>query len=189
MAADFVGTFFFQDLPSSYGWTEVFYTNAADIAAARTRFQEYIPLRAAVLTDLHKMVACRISQVDILNDSLLVQGFPIVGDVTATTLSQCEPWTALLTRNEAGSEHRGRTYFHGLLESTFTTGRIYDPVNAQSVEWEALLEWIRVNCRLRWLDGVTYMYTPFTDIYPLRQVNRKVGRPFSLLRGRRKIPA
>lgn len=186
---NFQGTLFFQDLPSSYGWTENYYLEAADVSAARTELQEVVPLRAAVLTDLHKMVAARVSDVSVLNDSLLITGFPVVGDVMATIQTQCEPWTALLTRNESSSLYRGRTFFHGLLEATFSTGRIYDPINAQSVEWEALLEWIRLNCLLKHIVGAATVYDAFTNIYPLRQVNRKVGRPFNLLRGRRTTTA
>lgn len=185
----FQGTLFFQDLASSYGFTESYYMAAADIAAARTKLQDLVPIRLEVLTDLHNMVAARVSDVDILNDSLLITGFPLPGQIVATTLSQCEPWTALLTRNESSSLYRGRTFFHGLLEDTFTSGRLYDPGNANNAAWQILFDWIRDNCSLKHVLAAVAVYDAFTNILPLRQVNRKVGRPFNLLHGRRPTAA
>jgi len=190
MAADFQGTLFFQDNNSSYGWSEnYYYKDATDIADALAKLAVLIPLRLAVLTDLHNLVAGRVSQIGIMNDSKLVSGLPLTGDVASTAVTAVQPWTALLTRNEATSLYRGRTFFHGVLENTFLPGRNYDPANGLNTEWLALFQEMVDRCALRHKVAGVKVLTLFSAVFPLRQVERKVGRPFNLLHGRRKIPA
>jgi len=187
---DYQGTLFFQDNASSYGWTEnYFYEGVADIDAALALLAVLIPLRAAVLTDRHNLAAGRVSDIAVLNDSKLVSGLPVVGDVVSTNLTVVQPWTALLTRNEATSLYRGRTFFHGTLETTFTSGRNYDTGNPQAADWTALFTEMVDRCSLKHKVGLVTLLTPYSAILPLRQVERKVGRPFNLLRGRRRTVA
>jgi len=187
---DFVATLFINDNASSYGWSENYYLKDEDnIVDAADLFATIVPERLAVLTDLHTAVAARVSQIDIPNDSRLLTGFPAVGDLAATFDTQVQPWTALLTRNEATSLSRGRTFFHGVLEDTFTAGRVYNPTNPNNAAWQTLFTSIKDHCALRHIVADSVTLSDFSAVLPLRQVNRKVGRPFGLLRGRRPTTA
>lgn len=187
MAADFKATLFFQDLASSYGWSEnYFYKQAADHDAVVTKVQIMLVLRLAVLTDLHQCVAARVSDVSVPNDSKLVSGLPLPGDVASTGSTIVQPWSALLTRNESTAFYRGRFFLHGVHEHTFLANRSYDPANAESADWIAFFLDIKDNCALRHIVAPpVVLYDNFTNIFPLRMVERKVGRPFNLLHGRR----
>lgn len=187
--ATFKGTLFFQDAASSYGWTEDYPVEAAGIGDAAALINALIPLRQDVLTDLHNIVAGRLSDAAILNDSQLVAGLPVPGLVVATIATQADPWSALMIRTEATSLYRGRKYFHGLLEATFTVGRVYDAGNALAAEWIALFDWIQANCKLRHIIAGNPVFDAITNVIPQREVNKKVGRPFNLLRGRRTTTA
>jgi len=190
MAITAQGTLFFQDINSSYGWTEnYYYKDAADLDAALSLLLVLIPLRVAVLTDIHNLVAGRISNVAIVNDSKLVTGLPVTGDLASTTITAVQPWSSLLTRNEASSLYRGRTFFHGVLEDTFLPGRSYDSANANNAAWQALFTEMKDRCALKHRVATVLTFTQFTAVLPMRMVERKVGRPFNLLRGRRRIAA
>jgi len=188
---NFKCTYMFNDAAASFGWSETWYSkDVADYAAAETLAIGYFPVRQAVLVDRCKLLAVRISSVEVVHDSLIKKPTDGTGDVTSTSDTVVQPWTALLSRNQATALYRGRTYFHGVLEDTFDSGRDYDATNAQATAWTALKAFILANFALRHNappDPVSY--EQFTEIILLRQVNRKVGRPFGLLRGRRKIPA
>jgi len=182
-------TLFFQDIAHGYGWSESYFIAKPDplgIQTARTALEVLLGLRADVLTDIHEIVAGRVSDVAVLNDSLLVAGGPFVGQVASTVVTACEPWTCLNVRMEAGAEWRGRKFFHGLLESTFQDNRSYAPGNPQAAAWTALFTELEDNWDLRVEHPSLTHYESITKCIPIRQTSRKVGRPFDLLRGRQR---
>jgi len=181
----YAGTLFFQDLESSYGWSETYYQEHATIEDMVTSMNGRVSLRANVLVDINTMVAGRVSDTAILNDSLLLTGFPVPGQVVSTSTTAVEPWTALLVRIEATSLFRGRHFFHGILESTFIAGRTYDPANPEAADWTAFFDDILAFDRLRHIVADVPEFDVITSVIPQREVMKKVGRPFGLLRGRR----
>lgn len=183
----FACTAFFQDVAHGYGWSETYFIAKPDplgIQAARTAFDVLIAARLEVLTDIHEVSAGRVSDVAILNDSLLVAGLPLPGQVVSTVVTACEPWTCLNVRMEAGPEFRGRKFFHGILETTFQDNRNYAPANPQAAEWTALFTLLEDEWDLRVEHPLLTHYESITKCIPRRQTTRKVGRPFDLLVGR-----
>lgn len=180
---------FFEDVSNTYGWTEVYWLDQADTGAARAALEVLIVDRADMLSSIHQIVGGRVSDAAVLRDSLLTTNTPIVGAIAATALSATEPWTALNVRLECTAAHRGRLFMHGCLEDFFSQpDRLYDDGNANDGAVQAFMADLLVTYRRITVAGVP-TFLPITAALPLRQVAKRVGRPFGLLVGRRPIAA
>jgi hypothetical protein len=184
---NFQQTLFLGDEGGTYGWSEPYYATYVDIDAAKIGLDALCTARAEVLTDLHQVVAGRVSDVDVLNDSLLAEDLPIDGAIAATSVTAVDPWTALMVRIESTSAHRGRHFFHGVLEDTFLPNRSYDPANPNNAAWVTWMTYLIDNTLLRYKLAGVPVYGVVTNAILQREVEKKVGRPFNLLRGRRAI--
>jgi hypothetical protein len=182
------GVLFFEDIVGSLGWTEVYWLHDADTDTARTHLFTLAGLRAAAMADIYQVVAGRVSDVNLLNDSFLLVGLPIVGGIASTQLSATDPWSALNLRLECTSLHRGRLYMHGCMEAFFTApDRKYNPGNANDAAVQAFIAALltATDRRVKATPG-PFAYTPITAGIPQREVPHKIGRPFGLLHGRRR---
>jgi len=181
---------FFGDLAQSFGWTEVYWFAESDIAGAHAKMVLLKDDRINVLPDFYGIFGGRVSDVSITGDSLLLTGGPYIGAVGPATFADvCEPWTALLTREESTSLKRGRHFIHGIMQTTFTSNRQYNTTNPEALLWDTFMSFLVANTYNRIKTAGVYGYVPITDAFPLRMVERKVGRPFGLLHGRRPTTA
>jgi hypothetical protein len=183
-------TFFLGDDAGSYGWTETYFSEETNKAAALTQGSVLLASRTTVLTDLHKIVAVRVSDTSVFNDSKFLAGVPVNGAIVGTVPTIADPWSCLLIREEADWEHRGRKYLHGILKDTFEADRSYDATNPNNGDWQAFFAVLRgASMRLKTGPVGSEVFFPISDVIPLREVSHRVGRPFGLLVGRRTIPA
>ncbi len=182
---NFQATLFFQDEAGTLGWSEPYYLENVDVDAAKIAMDALITARAEVLCDLYSIVAGRVSDVDVLNDSLLAEDLPVEGAIVSTSATAVDPWTALMVRIESTSAYRGRHFFHGVLENTFLPSRSYDPANPNNAAWVTWQTYLITNTLLKHKAGLTTVYSIITNAILQREVMKKVGRPFNLLRGRR----
>jgi len=182
---NFQVTLFFQDDAGTLGWSEPYYIENVDIAGAKISMDTLIIARAEVLCDLYSIVAGRVSDVDVLNDSLLAEDMPLEGQIVSTSATAVDPWSALMVRIESSSLYRGRHFFHGVLENTFLPSRSYDPANPNAGAWDTWAAYLVTNTLLKHKAGLTIVYSALTNCILQREVMKKVGRPFNLLRGRR----
>ncbi len=178
-------TLFLGDNDGTFGYSEPYYLTAATPAAAKTAMDALIGERIKVLVDIHSVFAGRVSDVAILNDSLLSAVTPLEGLIASTIATAVQPWTALNARCEAGAAARGRHFWHGILENTFQDNRHYDPANPNAAAWTAWVVFVAANTLLRHMVAAVPTYSAITDVIPIRETSKKVGRPFELLRGRR----
>lgn len=181
----YVITLFLNDVAQSYGWTESYFTDQDTQVDAVNAMDALIPVRTNVLVDLCVLSAARVSDVAVLNDSQLSTNAPMTGALESTVLTAADPWSALNLRMEAGWTHRGRKYLHGVLEDTFNDNRSYNPANPNAAAWTAFFDHLVASYSLRSTIGGPEVYFALTQCIPIREVNKKVGRPFNLLRGRR----
>lgn len=183
--ATYQGTLFFTDAEGTYGFTEPYYLDALTPEAARTALDALAVARAEVLIDGCTIVAGRVSDVTITNDSLLCEDLPIDGQIVSTSITAVDPWTALMVRIESTSLHRGRHFFHGVLENTFLANRSYDPANPNNAAWVTWMTYLETNTFLRYKVAGVPTFGQVTAAILQKEVEKKVGRPFNLLRGRR----
>ena len=182
---DFQVTLFLTDTEGTYGWSEPYYIEATTIEVGVPAMEALITERSLVLTDFNKIVAGRISDTAVLNDSLLATNTPLDGAIVSTSITAVDPWTALMMRVESTSAHRGRHFFHGVLENTFLADRSYDPANPNNATWVDWKDYLVTNTKLRYKLAGVPTYGTLTGAILQRMVEKKVGRPFGLLRGRR----
>jgi len=181
----FQAIMFCEDVLGTYGWSEPYYLNSASAAVARTDLETLIEERIKVMSDQCEIVGGRVSDVGVLNDSLLVTNTPLIGLLAATVAATQQPWSAFNCRIEAGSLYRGRHFWHGCLDSTFDDQRRYDPANPNAAAWDTWVSFVQAGTYLKHKVAGVDTYTALTDVVRLREVTHKVGRPFGLLHGRR----
>lgn len=182
---NFQAIIFCEDVASTYGWSEPYYMDRANAAACRTDLETLITERVKVMSSVCQVVGGRVSDVAVLNDSLLVTNTPLVGLLAGTIATTQQPWSAFNVRMEATSLYRGRHFFHGCLDNTFLDSRYYDPANPNAVAWDDWLDYLISTTLLKHKVAGVDTYSILTDAIRLREVEHKVGRPFGLLRGRR----
>lgn len=182
-------TLFINSINGDYGFSETYFYNATTKTESFTLGEVLMEKRATVLTDQHKIVQSRFSNVAIFNDSKLSDQVNVVGLVGATYASQCDPWTCLNLRLESDWEHRGRKYLHGVLNSTFDETRVYDEGNAQNAAWQLFFTYLEENCLNKKVTAGVASYLPITSCVPIRETMRRVGLPIGVLRSRRTTAA
>lgn len=182
---DFAATLFLGDVEGSYGWSETYYLTAVTDLVARDKLDDLCNARINVLVDVCKVESGRVSNVDIVGDSFLSTVTPLTGLIVSTHLTAVDPWSALNLRLEAGSLHRGRKFMHGVLEDTFDSDRRYNPGNPNAGAWTTWLAFLVADWKIRVGPAPAFTYEVITAALPIREVEHKVGRPFTVLRGRR----
>jgi hypothetical protein len=181
----FAHTLFLGDVEGSYGWSESYFGQSTTDLVARDKLDDLVNARVLVLVDVCKIEAGRVSNVDIVGDSFLSTVTPLTGAITSTHLTAVDPWSALNLRLEAGSPHRGRKFLHGVLEDTFDSDRRYNPGNPNAAAWATWFAFLVADWNIRVGPAPAFTYEPITAALPIREVEHKVGRPFTVLRGRR----
>lgn len=185
---NYAGTLFFTDQLNSYGWSETYFVNNVTIAGGKTVVENLVGLRSDILSANCKIQAGRISDVLITRDSLLLDGLPLSGQIVATVADTVQPWTALNIRIEATSLNRGRKFLHGVTDDIFLTDRTYNIANPHAAEFTLFFNELVASFRLRVGGLLVPTYEAITNVIPIRETSRRVGRPFGVLVGRRATP-
>jgi hypothetical protein len=189
----FKATWFFTDIIDTVGWTENWWVFTTDAAAALTVVSNYATVRAALLLDSTSITAIRVSSVGMPRDSLyLGTGLPVAGTIGRISNPLAGVWDVLLCRRDVANNNLlGHMSLHMVPGSIFA-GRVYVPGGASSIGWAAKftafgVEVTNGNYLLRQKSGVTWGYIPCTTFLGVRRSERRLGRPFDGLRGRRLV--
>lgn len=187
-------TWYFTSSEYQVGWTETWWTTATDAPTADTAVQHYRTTRAALLSDAASIVALRISSVDHARDSYYsTYSFPVVGGIAEATYPIAGVWDALLLRRDTLSYNvLGHMFMHFVPAGIFT-GRVYTPTVVSGIGWAAKIaafntEIIALSAYLlRKNTAGVITYPSCQYLQPLRRTERRLGRPFDALHGRRLV--
>lgn len=183
----FRGTFFFQSSTRPFGWTETYALTVADYDAAEIELALLADLRVAILTTDCVIRAVRMSNTSVAGDARFIG---IGGDVGTLAGDFVDPTTALLTRYEATPVYRGRTFLHGVVQDVFTAALGYDHGNPAAADFTAFgVKLASTPFQIRTVAGVLITWRNIDNVQFVGYSSHRVGRPFGLQRGRRKIPA
>src|SRR5690348_6826977 len=121
-----------------YGWSEVYFAAAADLASATSAANVLIPLRVAFLANNYTLDDVRISQEGVRGDSSGSALTPTPGLLDAVMFPTVDPASALLIRmGVADRKSKGHKFCHGVLENMFKANQRYDPMNANDAAVQA----------------------------------------------------
>lgn len=183
-------TMFLED-DSGAGWSESFYCTAANLNAAQTLIDTFIPDAMDCRPASVACVYARVSDVAVRGDSLLsTLPFPVPGTyVLPTGATQMEPGAAVLVQLFASATVKGHWFFRGgpssiLQGREFVTGTTWDA--AFGLAAATLIASFQIRHKTSPGPPPVYAYTNMTSVTPERGTTRRVGRPFGLPVGRRK---
>lgn len=191
--AKFKMTWFFEDSVDSVGWSENWWVEAADNVTAISDVSAYSALRAALLLDSSSIVAVRACNVDGRRDSYFQQsGLPVNGTIVRATYPLAGVWDCLLCRRDVvTSDQLGHMFLH-IVPAGIFIGRKYVPGNVTGIGWIAKFNAFDAEVTsgtylLRQVRPTFTLYPPCTYFAGIRRTERRLGRPFDALRGRRAV--
>lgn len=187
----FKGTFFGINDGGDYGWTESVYVDRDDFSTAATALLAWRDALYPIMCDNHFYEALRISKVGSPRVSQLSFLAPPADGVRVDTTmhASVDPNYALLVaRNDLDSGHHGHRWLHGVPEYLFTAAQIYDSGNPIAAAVTTFLAADATTyIRYKKVGDPPYAFTLATNNFAVRKSARKVGRPFGLATGRRRI--
>jgi hypothetical protein len=172
------------------GWSELSWIPGTDLNNAVT----YLPLWLA------ERIKISASDIKVIGARASVPGSPRrfytttfdtanTGTFNAETEST-EPWTALLANLRNGFAVHCNRYWHGVPQTQVTAGN-YIPTGPYNTAVGNYVTWLSGNSGLYAKDlgapGHPLTYFTITDAEVTRVRSHRVGRPFALLRGRRRV--
>jgi hypothetical protein len=188
-------TAFFRDSLNNIGWTENWYSASSgdSITFLNNWDSSILAPRKALANDTIFIDALRMSLVDHPRDSVILS--PVVnnqGTVVSATHKPVGPWDALLIRQESTTYN---VFSHTFLRGTnvdIYNGRTYLSTGTWPAAYKVLLDayynaLVAGTALLRKNTGGTITYPPLNSWAYLRRTERKAGRPFDPLRGRRAV--
>lgn len=192
--ATFKVTWFFEDNTDLTGWTENWWVSATSAADALTTVNGYKVARTNLLLDTTTLNAVRACSIDPTRDSTFdTASLPMQGTIPRATYPSAGVWDCLLCRRDISSGViLGHMFMHQVPAGIFV-GRAYDPALISALGWVAkfaafVTEVTGGNYLLRSrTGGGSVVYTVCTTFTGLRRTERRLGRPFDALRGRRAV--
>lgn len=181
---------FFQNDEPVCGWSELSYIPGTDLNNAVT----YLPLWLA------ERIKISASDITVIGGRASVPGSPRrffstrfdtanTGTFNMETEST-EPWTALLANLRNGFAVHCNRYIHGIPQTQVVAGQ-YSPTGPYNTAVGNYFTWLAANGGLYAKDlnaaGHPLTFFTITDAEATRVRTHRVGRPFDLLRGRRRI--
>ena len=187
--AIYKATWFGQDNTYQVGWTENWWLNAASASAAYAAVSGYTTARLPLMMNTAFFTFVRIANVDHPRDSQVTNLSPTVGSIVSATYPPAGPWDSLLVRRDAAANSVfGHMFLRSVPQAIFTgrtyVGSVSAPVwsPAYTTFQTAVTSGVYL---LRQLISGTPSYPPCTQFIPMRRTERRIGRPFDALRGRR----
>lgn len=176
------------------GWSESFYDNASSLSVATSDFTTLMTNRTGIMLATTVSDGYRISNVDHPRDGV-VSGPPAgttPGLLTGPGFTPAGVWDCLLVRLDvAGLTAFNKRFLHMMPAQVFL-GRTYLGAAAPA-PWPANMAlWLNLLAagtiwQVRKVVAGSPVYTPITQAVPQRRTERRLGRPFDTLRGRRAI--
>lgn len=135
-------TYFFN--LSKWGWTETYYADGTGPDAVMVRAKALIATRTALMARPARIEAIRVSDVNILNDSLVffqaIGGDGAVGQPTTPDV----PWTSWLTKATSLNGRNRNIYLRGVPDSTVEFDQNANFNNAPANFRQAFNNWVNV---------------------------------------------
>ena len=187
----FRATWFFQDVTYGYGWTENWWVSATDAPTASVNVTNYASKRLAFMMDTAQWTELRISNIDPPRDSYFVApASAAFGSIAHATINPAGVWDTLLIRRDiAGNTLLGHQFLHSVPAAIFN-GRIYNAGGLPIATWLTPYSAWQTEVQsgtylLKKKSGSSFVYQACAAITSIRRTERRVGRPFDGLRGRR----
>jgi hypothetical protein len=187
-------TWFFTSDKYQVGWTENWWTTATDAPTASGLVSNYKVVRAALLSDAAKIITVRIASVDHPRDSFFAPtGYPVAGGIAEATYPLAGVWDALLCRRDLAFYNLlGHIFLHFVPAGIFV-GRVYTPGSGTPSSWPSAFTAFGNEITvggpylLRKSTGGVITYPQCTYFNGQRRTERRLGRPFDALHGRRLV--
>jgi hypothetical protein len=192
----FRGTVFFNDPTYTLGWSENWFFNADSWVAGLVLLTGYYPLRAALMMKTSYVTALRVSNVDHQRDGLFSSVATAAGQGAidpavhpAAGLGDC-----VLFRKDDNTSYKyfNKLFLQSVPGEIFLGRQLADPIPAfwltplNAYQAYVLDPTKQFLVRAKLGTG-GYLYQALSYFAPLFRTNRKPGRPFETLRGRRAI--
>ncbi len=186
----------FLDTYANTGWSETWWTLAGQTyQKAQQSMEAYFQDRLTMDTADIEIPYLIISDIDVKGDSVVISyGDTWQGKIQIAAGVRMNPWDALLVRlNDPSNNYRGFRFFHGLSFKFFTANRQWSTVGggpalfakviatlqAQNLCWQVKQKPVAI--------PPVYIQVPVGIGTPMRLTEHRVGRPFGLPVGRRRI--
>jgi hypothetical protein len=183
-------TQFFTDAVYQTGWTESWYISGSSASGCLSTFAAVATARQALLMDSSSIFAIRASNVDTPRDSLyLSSGLPLVGTIVSATYPIAGVWDCLLVTLQSSTLNMfGHVFMHSVPAGIFV-GRVYVPTHTSGIGWVAnFAAWVSAIVTANLLKRQKGpLYNPVISVIGTRRTERRLGRPFDALRGRRSV--
>lgn len=181
------------------GFSESYWLQAADYANAETIVAPLLTARLGMLLSSVHQVYAEVSNVDSVRDSRVVGSTgPTSNPGTYTPAAGTVPLpteVALLVSFEADPSHKNRKFIHGMTTAD-VDGNRFIPSAGFTTAFQAYQLALVTNAfqvRSRFGPNPTpppaslYLYHTIVLTSPIRVTTRKIGRPFGLSVGRRRV--
>lgn len=172
------------------GWSETYFQNVPDYSTAATELTSLSNARLATLCSDCQLIGGTISDTAVKGDSFPSGLTTKVGTYTATPApTSYQPDMALRTLWKAGAVKRGSRWIHCIpTDSVNGSGQFVASVGFLTVLQNYLLLVETVAQLATKIPGAVappfYTLSPYTSFQAVAMDSRKLGRPFSLRRGR-----
>lgn len=187
--------FFRQD---DAGWSERYVTTATDYTGGTALLNQLLPIRLAMLPGSVRITYSRLSDLSVPGDSVVIvpaDGGGNYGLLVGGHLKAEDPWDALLVNLRATPFYRSRMFLRGLPDIADEEGTLFTPDTAWAGAFTSWASWIKGNCGMISYRGVVPdaggflhgIFNPITSVEWVRLTSRRVGRPFGLPVGRRRV--
>ena len=188
----FIGTLFFGC--RNFGWAEVYPLNAVTYPTATVALSSILEDRLPTMCGDVTCLGGRVSDQNVRGDSQLIHlPVPPTGTYVGAALTiTYDSEVTLQWRFEATPQHRVVRSVRAIPSDQFENG-VYTPVGgwfATLTTWALLVQnlcSISTAIKPRPPAAPYYIFTPMTNNIFGKQSHRKIGRPFGLLVGRRRI--
>jgi len=192
--AIFKATWFFTSSKYQVGWTENWWTSAVDAPTAAGQVANYKNVRKALLSDAAQITQVRLASVDHPRDSYFdTIGVPVTGTLAEATYPIAGVWDALLIRRDVNAYNfLGHLFLH-FIPAGIMVGRVYTPASGTPASWPSAFTSYGNEIAaagaylLRKNTAGVITYPPCTFLIGLRRTERRLGRPFDALHGRRSV--
>lgn len=181
------------------GWSETWYSKpATTYAAFGTLLLNYVQAKMPILMDQIFIRAIKVSDIGVAGDVFpQFFGDALQGKIlTAGVTNPPSPWEAILFEILSGDFlYHGFKYWHGVPNTNnITEPRVYDPAPATATliqtAWNVLIAggatW-KVKSKAIPPPTPPFIYQPIGSAVGVRITEHRVGRPFALPVGRRRI--
>lgn len=186
-------TWFFTSQKYAVGWSESWYTNANDPIVAQTNVANYLPKRIACLSDAALCQALRIARDGAPRDSTFMAfSTANVGLYPEATNPIAGVWDCLLCRRDVFDGSLLGHFFMRFVPAGIFNGRLYVEKTTSPATWESAFKAFGTevtNGNYEIFKAATPIAGDFVAPFSfqgVRRTERKIGRPFDLLRGRRR---